>query len=201
MSDEIDLVIDTRELEEALGKLAVRVRGQIMREALQAGVYVMLEALVECAPERTDDAEMPEELFPLPAGLLKEFMTTEVQVPGDSIRSGKGYSQVQKPRVKVGVQATPPVNAPARVGYWQNNGWILTRHASRSNPNGKRGKRGWKAGGQIRPIPGKHFFEKAFDISAQASVDAFLGVLQSRIFDETEGISYPENNSRDVDFG
>lgn len=79
---------------------------------------------------------------------------------------------------------------------------MLTGHASRSNPNGSRGKRGWKKGQPIRDIPSDLHMEKAFDRSAEAAVDAFLSVLSEELLaqPQLEGLDTPESNSHDVEF-
>jgi hypothetical protein len=206
VDDTIELRIDTRELEKALRDLSFGHRSQIMGEALQAGGDVMLEALVDHTPERTDE-ETPDS-DSLPPGMLKASMTTELQLPNEQggYKGAKGgviYGMNLNPRIKVGPERVGASNRFGRVAYWQNNGWNLTAHATRADANAKRGKRGWKAGRVIKAVTPKHmhFIEAAFDESAEQAVAAFLEVIQGRIFEKTEAIDAPEWNSHDVDFG
>jgi hypothetical protein len=191
MADEIGLNVDTRELDAALTKLPRKLRGAVMAEALQRAGNVMLAALVDYTPERTDE-ETPDSNS-LPPGFLKASMTTEVIVPNAEgmVPMGRGHGR-GSPRVKVGPQKVGAANKFGRVAYWQNNGWTLTGHASRTNPDGKRGKRGWKKGKEIKAIPGKHFIEAAFDESAQGAVDAFLEGLAAGLFGDES--TYADDN-------
>jgi hypothetical protein len=174
MDDAIELTIDTRELEAALGRLSQRAAGQVMRDALQAAGNVMLEAVVDHTPERTDE-ETPEGTS-LPPGILKADMHTQV---GLSKKTGTGF-------VKVG----PSKDIGGLVAYRQENGWTLTEHGGKVT-HGRREP--------IRDIPGKHFMAAAFDESAEAAVDAFCEELQD-ILSYGEN-ARPENNSHDVEFG
>jgi len=151
MEDTIDLQVDTRELEAALLRLSKRMAGEVMREALQAGGDVLLEAVVAHTPERTD--ELTPEQTSLPPGILKADMHTEIQI-------SRKYDNA---RVKIG----PSKDIGGLVAYRQENGWTLTAH-------GKRGRK-------IRDIPGKHFMAAAFDETAENAVEAFLGVLENAL--------------------
>jgi hypothetical protein len=203
MADEIELRFDTRELDAALKALPAKLRGALMAKALQAGGDVMLDAMVEETPERTDD-ETPDGTS-LPPGMLKAAMTTELVMPNSDglVREGRGFKSGGSPRIKVGPQRVGAANRFGRTAYWVNNGWMLTGHASRSNPNAPRGKRGFKAGRKIREIEGQHFIEKAFDRSAESAVDTFLETLASGLFEGETDLenARPENNSFDVEFG
>ena len=201
MADSFELNVDTRELEAALERLPKKLAGKILGLALEAGGAVLLEAVVEETPERTD-AETPDG-DSLPPGMLKAAMTMEVNAPNEEgfVRNGRGSSRAN-PNVKVGPQKVGKSNKFGRVAYWVNNGWVLTGRATRKDAGADRGNRGWKKGKQIRPIAGQHFLEKAFDKSADKAVDAFLGTLARGLFNEQDqsGISYPDHNSRDVEF-
>jgi hypothetical protein len=201
MADTIELTVDTRELDAALKALPAKLCGAIMRKALQAAGNVMLEAVVGLTPERTDE-ETPDGTS-LPAGMLKASMTTQLVVPnseGLSSDDGRRFSSSGLPRVKVGPEKVGKSNPFGRVAYWQNNGWTLTGHATRTNPNARHGKQGWKKGREIRAIPGKHFMEAAFDQSAETAVDMFLATLADGLFGNDEGTNGPEWNSHDVEF-
>jgi hypothetical protein len=147
MADEIELRVDTRELEAALKALPQRIARSAAGSALQAGGDIMLAAVVAHTPERTDE-ETPEQTS-LPPGILKADMHTEIQF-------SRKYGNA---RIKVG----PSKAIGGLVAYRQNNGWILTAHG--------------KAGRKIKAMPGKHFLEAAFDESADIAVNTFLGVL------------------------
>jgi hypothetical protein len=147
MADEIELRIDTREMERALKDLPNKLLKAIMSGSLQAAGDVMLEAVVAHTPERTDE-ETPEQTS-LPPGILKADMHTEVQF-------SRKYGTA---RVKVG----PSRAIGGLVAYRVNNGWTLTGHG--------------KSARKIRSIPGKHFLEAAFDESAQAAIDVFIDDL------------------------
>jgi hypothetical protein len=201
MADGFDLRVDTRELEAALERLPMKLAGKILGRALAAGGAVMLDAVVDETPERTD-AETPDGNSLAP-GMLKAAMTMEVNAPNADglVKNGRGSSRTN-PNVKVGPQKVGKANKFGRVAYWVNNGWTLTGHASRKDAGADHGKRGWKKGRQIRPIAGQHFLEKAFDKSANEAVDVFLDTLARGLFDEQDqsGISYPDHNSLDVEF-
>ena len=174
MSDTIELAVDTRELEAALAKLSTKVQTGIMRDALQAAGNVLLDAQVANAPERTDE-EMPDSTALAP-GMVKADLHTQIQLGGAD----------RLPRVKVG-----PSQLTGHVVRWQNDGYNLTTHRSKS---------GRKV---IKAIPGKHFLEAAFDESAETAVDMFLAVLADGLLGtgaELEGVG-PESNSHDVEFG
>lgn len=109
MADEITLNIDTTKLEAALKDLPEKLAKKAMRNALQAGGDVMLEAMIAAAPERTD--EPTPESNSLPPGVLKADLHTEIKM-------SKGSA-----RVKVG-----PSQITGHVARWINNGWVLTGH-------------------------------------------------------------------------
>ncbi len=115
MADGLTFSVDTRELDRALKQLPLRVAREIMSGALQAGGDVMLQAVVEHTPERTDE-ETPEQSS-LPPGILKADMHTEIQF-------SRKYGRA---RIKVG----PSKQIGGLVAYRQNNGWILTSHDGR----------------------------------------------------------------------
>ena len=152
MDDTIELTIDTRELEAALGRLSQRAAGQVMRDALQAAGNVMLEAVVAHTPERTD--ELTPEQTSLPPGVLKADMHTQV---GLSKKTGTGF-------VKVG----PSKDIGGLVAYRQENGWTLTEHGGKVT-HGRREP--------IRDIPGKHFLAAAFDaiVADYGDLENYLG--------------------------
>ena len=177
--DTIDLAVDTRELETALAKLAVKAQRNVMRNALQAAGDVLLGAVVAHTPERTDE-ESPNSAA-LPPGVLKADMHTQIQI-----------GRVGRPRVKVG-----PSIVTGYVAYRQNNGYTLTSHGSKKGRHPIARKNG-----KPNPIPGKHFMEAAFDESAQTAVDMFLATLADGLFGtgaELEGVG-AENTSLDVEF-
>ena len=172
--DVVELSVDTRELDRALGKLAVKVQSDIMRAALQAAGDVLLEAQIAQAPERTDEETPGGDS--LPPGALKQDLHTEIQL-------GTGG---RLPRVKVG-----PSPVTGHVARWQNSGFNLTTHGrSRSRRR------------VIRAIPGKHFIEAAFDESAEAAVDVFLETLAKRLLDAdtVQESAIAGGNSLDVEF-
>ena len=150
--DTVDLVVDTRELEAALERLSQRAAGQVMLDALQAAGNVLLDAVVDHTPERTDE-ETPEGTS-LPPGILKADMHTQV---GLSKRTGTGF-------VKVG----PSKDIGGLVAYRQENGWTLTEHGGKVTHGHRK---------PIRDIPGKHFLAAAFDESAETAVNTFLSTL------------------------
>lgn len=80
-----------------------------MQRALQAGGDVMLDAVVDETPERTDE-ETPDG-DSLPPGILKASMTTEVIVPNADglVRQDKGWG-AGNPRVKVGPERLGKAN-------------------------------------------------------------------------------------------
>ena len=174
MTDDVmELSVDTRELEAALGNLSTKLQTNIMRTALQAAGDVLLDAQVAHAPERTDEETPGSDA--LPPGVLKADLHTQIQMGSQ-----------QAPRVKVG-----PSTVTGYVARWQNDGFNLTTRGSKS------GRR------IIRAIPGKHFLEAAFDESAETAVDMFLATLADGLFGtgaELEGVG-PESNSHDVEFG
>jgi len=147
MADEIELKIDTREMERALKALPQKLLKAVMGGALRAAGDVMLEAVVAHTPERTDE-ENPESTS-LGPGILKADMHTEIQF-------SRKYGNA---RVKVG----PSRAIGGLVAYRVNNGWTLTGHG--------------KSGQKIRSISGKHFLEAAFDESAQTAIDTFIDEL------------------------
>lgn len=175
MSDEITLTVDTRECERALMALGEKVRGNIMKQALQAGGDVMAEALEAHTPERTGE-ETPNGTS-LPPGIMKADVTTETQTAG----------QYPTARIKVGFSSIS-----AYVAYWQNEGWNLTKGGQRHID--KRG-RVHGNGKVIRAIPGKHFIEASFDESAETAVDVFTSTLWDLLFSapDLEGAG-PEGN-------
>jgi hypothetical protein len=174
MADEITLTVDTRACERALMALGEKVRGNIMRRALQAGGDVLAAALEDHTPERTDEDTPTSDA--LPPGIMKADIKTQIQA-GSRL----------DPRIKVGFGAIS-----AHVAYWQNEGWNLTKGGQRKV--GKDGKvRG--NGKVIRAIPGKHFIEAAFDESAESAVDVFTEALWDLLFGapDLEGVG-PEQN-------
>jgi hypothetical protein len=203
--DTFDLAVDTRELEAALKKLTAKLRSSVMKRALEAAGDVMLEAVVNHTPERTD--EPTPEGDSLPPGMLKASMTKEVIAPNEngllseSVSRGTAFS-AGNPRVKVGPEKVGRSNKFGRVAYWQNNGWILTSHGAFNSAKNR--KKGLDLRHKIRPIDGKHFLEAAFDESAEQAVDVFLATLADGLFNGTQqdaaGLSYPEGDSRDVEF-
>lgn len=87
----------------------------------------------------------------LPPGILKADLHTQVVVRPEGVE------------VKVG-----PGEIAGHVARWQNNGWTLTSHR----------KDGHK---KIKDIPGKHFFEAAFDEAGEKAVDVFCQVLAQQL--------------------
>jgi len=154
--------------------LPEKMRGPIMRDALQAGGDVMLSAMQDSASaafkgsqERTPDSNA------LDPGMVEADLHTQIQ-------EGKGDFP---PRIKVG-----PSSITGRVVRWQNDGYNLTTHG-KSRASRK----------VIKAIPGKHFIEAAFDESCEAAVQVFLDTLVVGVFgDENDR---PVNLSRDVEFG
>jgi hypothetical protein len=201
MADTLELAVDTRELEAALKKLSAKARSSVLARALAAGGQVMLDAVVDHTPERTD--ESTPDSTALPPGMLKAAMTMEVVAPNadglTSMDSGSGFSH-GSPRVKVGPQKVGKANIVGRVAYWQNNGFTLTSHGAFASAKNRAA--GVDLRHPIRPIPGKHFMEAAFDASAEKAVDVFLDALADGLFGnpDAEGLSYPEGNSLDVEF-
>jgi hypothetical protein len=173
MADEIELVVDTRELEAALRAVPDKLRGEAMRKALQAGGNVLLDAVFAHTPERTDE-ETPGSTA-LPPGVMKADMHTQIQMGSAS----------QPPRIKVG-----PSSVTGHVARWQNDGYTLTKGHRESEKRKNASRR------QIKSIPGKHFIEAAFDESAQTAVDMFLAVLGDNLLGtgaEDEGVG-PDRN-------
>lgn len=171
--DGVELVVDTRELEAALRAMPRKFAGAAMREALQAGGDVLLEAIEAHAPER-NDTETPGS-DALPPGVLKADLHTEVVI-----------STQYAPRVKVG-----PSPVTGHVARWQNNGFNLTTRG-RSRASRK----------VIRAIPGLHFLEAGFDEAAETAVDVFCATLAEAVFgggSALEGVG-AESKSPDVEF-
>jgi hypothetical protein len=165
MPDAIALTFDTKEMDEALAAMPQKLAGAAVREALQAGGDVLLAALVEHTPERTGE-ETPDSTA-LPPGILKEDMHTEVLV-----------NEKYAPRVRVG-----PTDIGGRVAYWQNDGFDLVKGGYRKTVYNRKGElialRG--PGKLVKHIEGKHFFEAAFDESAEQAVEAMLSTLSKTL--------------------
>src|ERR1700732_2807651 len=111
---ELDLTIDTRELDDLLAKLPPKIAKQYIGEGLEAGGQVILTAMVARAPYRTDDKDPDGNS--LPPGILKEDLTVDVKIFPDG---GGG-------RVNVG-----PTQIAGYVARWQNNGWAVTTHGTK----------------------------------------------------------------------
>lgn len=112
MSDEFQISVDTSQFEAKLKELEPNVANQYMRSALQAAGDVILPAMKQHAPERTD--EPTPEGNSLPPGILKFDLTTQVILNKDGAE------------VKVG-----PTAVAAHVARWQENGWMLTSHTGK----------------------------------------------------------------------
>jgi hypothetical protein len=133
--------------------------------------------------------------------MLKAAMTMQVNAPNEDglVSNGRGFSHTN-PNVKVGPEKVGKSNKFGRVAYWVNNGWTLTTHGAFDSAKNRR--KGAKTRRPIRAIEGQHFLEKAFDKSADRAVATFLDTLERGLFNEADqsGISYPDNNSLDVEF-
>jgi hypothetical protein len=107
VADGLEITIDTKELEAALERLPAKFAGTIIKEGLQeAGDVISMNAM---CPERTDDVENSPESNSLEPGVLKESLTTQVQV-----KPGSKYP----PRVKVG-----PPSETSHVAWFLENGF------------------------------------------------------------------------------
>lgn len=116
MADGFDLEIDTRQLDRALAELPMKLQKAMLSGALQAAGDVMLAAVQEHTPERTDEPTPGSDA--LPPGILKADMHTEIQ-----------FSRAQGvARIKVGPSAL--IGGP--VARWINAGWILTTPSGRT---------------------------------------------------------------------
>ncbi len=89
MPNDFDIAIDTREMDAMLGSMDNKLAKGAVRGALQAAGNVMLVPMKILCPEKT--AESDESSNSLPPGVLRESLTTQVQV-----------GRVRPPRVKVG---------------------------------------------------------------------------------------------------
>lgn len=153
--DDLSFSIDTRELDKALSGLPEKVSKQIVEDALQAAGNVVLEEMVALAPERTD--EMNPASNSLPPGILKADLHVDVSV------SASGGANV-----RIG-----PTAVAGRVARWANNGFTLTGHGK-----SRRSRR------IIRAIPGKHFVEGAFDVTAQRALDVLAEQIGQGLTDQ-----------------
>ena len=149
--DDISIQVDTKDLEAMLKALPEKIARRYMKNALQAGGDVILDAMVATAPERTD--EVTPEGTSLPPGILKYDLSAQV-IQGDN--GGK---------VRVG-----PTTVAGAVARWQNNGWIQTGH-----------KPGKKKGRFVDDQPGKYFIQRAFDETAESALDAFIETLSAQL--------------------
>ncbi len=159
MAEDIDLIIDTKELDARLSALPGKIQKEYVTKALEAAGNVILEAMVAHAPERTDE-ETPDSNS-LPPGILKADLHAQVII---------GQSGA---RVRIG-----PTEIAGRVARWINDGWIHTGHG-KSRRGRKRSRN--KDTGEVLEIPGTHFIERATDESGQAALDAAVASLSESL--------------------
>jgi hypothetical protein len=153
MPDEVKLTIDTREWEDLLKALPMRVAKRAVRNALQAGGDVLLDAMVAECPERTDEPTPDSDA--LQPGVLKESLCDQVVI-------GTRYN----PSVKVG-----PGIGTGHVAYWVENGFDHIEG----------GKRGEKASHVTKHVDANPFMVRSFDSSIERAVDVMLANLASSL--------------------
>lgn len=181
MADGLDLNIDTSQWEAMLAALPERVARRAAREALQAGGDVLLAAMKEECPERTDTPTPGSDA--LPPGVLKYSLTDQVVV-----------GKVNNPRVKVGA---PSVTS--HVAGWIENGFDHYEGGRK----GYAGKRKYKGHAKVG-VKGKHidanpFMVRAFDSSIEAAVSATLESLGAALEQGADGSG--DNGNDDGDSG
>jgi HK97 gp10 family phage protein len=151
--------VDTDSLKEALDKLPEHVAKGRLKAALTDGASVLLERIVDMAPERNDQPTPGSNS--LPPGMLRADMTMSVKMSEDG-RFGS---------VRVG-----PTSDTAHVGRFQNNGYPLVkggrlRRGARKQKNAAKGR-------VIGYVEGQHFMERAFDEAGQSALNTFMYRLE-----------------------
>jgi hypothetical protein len=91
MPEDVDITVDTHEIDAMLKAMPVKVAKGKVRDALQLAGAVMLGPMKVLCPERTDEAAEDSGSNSLAPGVLRESLTTQVQV-----------GRILPPRVKVG---------------------------------------------------------------------------------------------------
>jgi hypothetical protein len=124
-----------------------------VRNALQAGGDILLDAMTAECPERTDEPTPDSDA--LAPGVLKESLTTQVVI-------GTRYN----PAVKVG-----PGIGTGKVAYWVENGFDHIE-------GGKRGEKGAHVTSHKDANP---FMVRSFDSSIGRAVDVMLDNLAATL--------------------
>jgi hypothetical protein len=175
VADDFSISIYTRELDAALANLPEKVQGHLAKRGLQAAGDLILESMKAHCPVATDDPTPGSNA--LPAGVLQESLTTQVQT------GSKQYP----PRVKVGAP-----KETSHVAYWIENGFDHYETTESTAADGtvtkSKSKRKGYGGKMTKHIEGKHFMAASFDESAQKAVDVLLSTLAEGLADNsTEG--------------